>query len=101
MEALERKPESRVFYEVLSGSLVWPDELPKAAPMSLDCLRFVLNYRTGLQIGEPRPAFEVFWNEAIRCFPNWIGFSPERMSYNQQLAEFYATERKEEYGLTN
>ncbi|QVL31517.1 hypothetical protein KIH39_22130 [Telmatocola sphagniphila] len=53
MEELVMVPESHFFYDVFSGSIVLPDELPKAAPISFDCLRFVFKYRTGLQVGEP------------------------------------------------
>jgi hypothetical protein len=93
-ERLEKRADARVFYELLSGSLVWSDELPMTAPVRLDCLRFVLKYRTGLLIGEPQPSCEDFWEEARRRFPNWIGFSPERTTYNASLARFYAEERE-------
>jgi hypothetical protein len=94
MEAVERKDDSKVFYDALSGSLIWSDELPKSAAVSLDCLRFVLRYRTGLIVGEPQPSFELFWRESIRRFPNWIGFSVERTARNEVLADYYCQERK-------
>lgn len=94
MEALEKQDDAKVFYEVLSGSLVWSDELPNTTGVSLDCLRFVLKYRTGLVVGEPQPHFELFWQEAVRQFPKWIGFSAERTIYNGALAAYYRRERK-------
>src|SRR5438105_12064692 len=86
MENLEKKPEARVLYDELSGSLFWTDERPKGALVNGDCLRFVLHYRTGLLIGRPRDTWQHFWLEAKRCFPNWIGFSPERVGYSEKLA---------------
>jgi len=92
MERLEKRADARLFFDVLSGSIMWSDELPKAAPVSQDCLRFVLRFRTGLLVGEPEPRGERFWQEARRRFPNWIGFSPERTTYNPSVARFYAEE---------
>ena len=80
-------------YELLSGSLVWSDEIPTHTVQNSDCLRYILNYRTGLIIGEPDGTFAPIWQEALRQFPNWIGFLPERIVYNSELAEFYHSER--------
>ena len=93
MCAMEKEDDAKVFYDVMSGSLIWTDELPKKAPASLDCLRFVLRYRTGLIVGDPEPSFELFWREATELFPNWIGFSSERCTSNEELAGFYRRER--------
>ena len=92
MESLSKIDDARVRYELLSGSLVWSDELPR--DVDTDCIRFVLRYRTSLILSEPCPEYEALWNEARRQFPQWIGFSPERMAPNQELAEFYARERQ-------
>jgi hypothetical protein len=94
MEALKKKDDAKVFYDLLSGSLFWSDELPKTSPVSSDCLRFVLKYRTGLIVGKPEPSFELFWQEAIRRFPNWIGFSVDRTTPNEALTAYYRKERK-------
>jgi hypothetical protein len=94
MEALKKEDDARAFYDLLSGSLVWSDELPKNGAVSLDCLRFVLKYRTGLIVGEPQPSFELFWQESIRRFPNWIGFSVDRTTQNEALTAYYLQERK-------
>jgi hypothetical protein len=94
MEHLTKKPDAKVFYDTLSGSIVWTDELPKSTAISLDCLRFVLKYRTGLLVGEPEPSFQLFWQEAQLRFPNWIGFSLERTSYDDELKKYYTKERK-------
>jgi hypothetical protein len=93
MEGLERRADAHKFYDILSGAIIWSDELPKSAPVSLDCLRFVLNYRTGLLIGQPEPMNKLFWEEAMRRFPKWIGFMPERVTYNPDLISYYIKER--------
>lgn len=94
MEAMAKRTDAAVFYDLLSGSIIWSDELPKTAPVSLDCLRFVLKYRTGLLVGEPQPSLELFWQEASRRFPNWIGFSSERTKYSEELVRYYVQERR-------
>lgn len=96
MESLKRKDNARVSYDILSGSLIWSDELPKSAHVSLDCLRFVLKYRTGIIVDNPQPSFEQFWQEAVRQFPNWIGFSTERSTPNEALINYYHERRRSE-----
>jgi hypothetical protein len=93
MEALEKSADAGMFYDLFSGSIVWTDELPKSAPVSLDCLRFILRYRTALLVGEPEPSLELFWQEARRRFPNWIGFSVERIAPSSEIAAYYNNER--------
>ena len=66
---LKRSESSKVRYELLSGSLVWSDELPSDSGYNKDCLRYVLKYRTGLIIGEPDSAFATVWQEALRLYP--------------------------------
>ncbi len=98
MESLTKSDHSTPFLERLSGSIVWRDELPKSAPVSMDCLRFVFKYRTGLLIGKPQPKLEAFWQQARKRFPLWIGFSPERVARSEELAEFYRRERRRPCG---
>ena len=90
---LEKSESAKVRYELLSGSLIWSDELPSDSGPDKDCLRYVLKYRTGLIIGEPESAFATVWQEAVRLFPTWIGFLPERTTYSHELADFYHSER--------
>jgi hypothetical protein len=86
--------DANVYYEQMSGALVWTDEFPKPRPPRpmpprdvIGCLRFILRYRTTVIIGEPDKMLEFFWNEAQRRCPNWPGFRPERRS--ARYAEFY------------
>jgi hypothetical protein len=94
MKRLKRSERAVVRYELLSGSLVWSDEFPKGTKASTDCLRFVFRYRTSLILGEPDKPYEIFWNEAQRHFPDWIGFSPDRTSPSSELAAFYFQEKE-------
>jgi hypothetical protein len=89
MNRLHKQAGARVLYDDLSGSLFWTDEWPQSPPVSTDCLRFVFNYRTGLLIGKPMNTWLSFWQEAKRCFPDWIGFLPERVAYNEGFARLH------------
>jgi hypothetical protein len=93
MKRLQRSEHAVVRYELLSGSLVWSDEFPKGTKVNTDCLRFLFRYRTSLILGEPDKPYEVFWKEAQRHFPEWIGFALDRTSRSSELAAFYIRER--------
>jgi hypothetical protein len=94
MKRLQRSEQPVVRYELLSGSLVWSDEFPKGTTVNTDCLRFVLRYRTSLILGESDKPYEIFWDEARRHFPEWIGFAPDRTSQSSELAAFYVREKE-------
>lgn len=94
MSRLPKSESAQVRYELLSGSLIWSDEIPTDCFVDKDCLRFVLKYRTGLLIGETDPSCVSYWQEALRLFPDWIGFLPERRTFDQKLADFYHNERQ-------
>jgi hypothetical protein len=57
MRELVHSPQATVGYEMLSGALVWSDELPAFRALRLvhrwDVIRFVLRFRTTLILGEP------------------------------------------------
>jgi hypothetical protein len=93
LSSLKKSDSASIRYELLSGSLVWSDEIPTDVWLRNEWLRYVLNYRTGLIIGDPDPTLAVVWREAVGYFPNWIGFLPERTSYDSKLTEFYHKER--------
>jgi len=49
-------PDAEYFYEMLSGGLVWEDEIPDLSTLparSFEGLRGVIRYRTTLILGEP------------------------------------------------
>lgn len=77
-------------YDLMSDSLVWPDEIPPGRrARELWCLRPVLRYRTGLILGLEISEFSPEWNDAQEAFPTWIGFRKERSSWNKILQETY------------
>lgn len=79
-----------VFYENMSGALIWEDEISRNWPSSfIGALRFVFGYRTSLMLGEPRRQLQPAWDLALTLFPKWIGFRRERREANPQLLEVY------------
>lgn len=83
-------PGSAPFDELMSGALLWPDECPVDAPVELAwALRPVFAFRTSLMLGRPRLEFAALWGHAIRLFPNWVGFRPERRAPEPGLLRVY------------
>ncbi len=83
MRKLVHSAQAEVFYEMLSGSLIWTDEIPESSkrqPGSVECLRPVFRFRSSLIIGNPEEQYRPYWEEAERLFPNWPGFTTERRS---------------------
>jgi hypothetical protein len=86
LDALIAQPDAHVFFEVMSGALVWSDEYPFVAdgvyydiemfPRQL--LRGVWAYRSSLIEGEPKERCRAGWELAQSLFPKWPGFLPER-----------------------
>jgi hypothetical protein len=96
MRELTRAPDAKMFYELLSDSLVWTDEIPEidaARVGGLRSLRFVFRYRTGLMLGTPEERFRPFWEEALTLFPDWPGFDPARRA--PELRSAYESFRAE------
>ena len=68
MRELIRLPDAKMFYELLSDSLVWTDEIPEVSAEhvgGLRSLRFVFRYRTSLMLGVPETRYVAFWEEAL------------------------------------
>lgn len=79
-----------VFFDIMSGGLVWTDETPENMPVRARwCLRPLFGYRTALIIGEEQEENSDYWNSCQAIFPNWIGFSKERCVSNPELLQTY------------
>jgi len=87
LNSLPFNPEAECFYELMSGTLVWRDELPHVPPDQLCPMRFLFRYRTTLILSQPDPGLESFWHVATRLFPQWPGLHESRRSTS--LAAFY------------
>lgn len=77
---------SKVFYEVMSGGLVWTDETKSNTPTdAIQALRFLFAYRTSVMVGNPREELKRMWDESQLLFPDWIGFRSERRTATPRL----------------
>lgn len=86
-------------YEMLSGAIMWTDEVIEGNPQyrqlqplntaEIGCMRYVFNYRTHLTLDEPPLKYEPYWLEAKRCFPNWVGFQKSRSTLTQRFRDCY------------
>jgi len=87
-----RKPKlfKKVFYELMSGGLVWTDETRPGTPWEVtNSLRLIVAYRTSLMIDEPRDEFKGIWKESLQLFPDWIGFREDRREPIPKLMDIY------------
>jgi hypothetical protein len=85
-----------VFYEVMSGGLVWTDEKITGVPTEVIwALRPLWAYRSSMISGAPAAKWQDYWNICLELFPNWIGFLPERMRPSPELLKIlsYGKER--------
>ena len=84
MRVLVCSPQAALSYEMLSGALVWSDELPEFRVLRLvhrwDVIRFVLRFRTTLILGDPNEELREYWDEARQHFSEWPGFDLRRRS---------------------
>lgn len=82
LDGLRFNPDARFFFEMLSGGVVWSDELPPDSASTEEAiasaLRGIWHYRTSLILGAPVERFKASWEAAQSAFPNWPGFHPSR-----------------------
>ena len=78
-------PAAKVFYEFMSGALIWSDETNDETPVYVIwALRQLFAYRTQLMLDNAQPDNE-FWEHCVKLFPNWIGFRPDRRTQTPEL----------------
>lgn len=82
--------DATVFYETMSGALVWSDEMDDRTPVRLIwALRFLVAYRMSLMLSKPRDELRPLWDFSQSLFPNWVGFGLERRAPNPELLDVY------------
>jgi hypothetical protein len=82
-------PGAVATYEILSGALIWSDEMKRDTPVYVIwALRELFNYRTHLILNDVEPDNES-WARCVAMFPNWIGFLPERRKPTPELLAEY------------
>lgn len=89
----------RMFYELMSGAIIWTDELIYNNPQyqhlerlesdEVSSMRYIFHYRTQFTLSDPPIKYEPYWLEAKRCFPNWIGFKESRSTLTQNFRDCY------------
>lgn len=86
MRRAKKSAKAALSYSVLADALYWSDEIPQFDDtVADDLVRFLLRYRTTLVLGHPQKALEPYWNEALRQFPEWIGFDSCRRASSPEL----------------
>ncbi|CAN0340419.1 unnamed protein product, partial [Ectocarpus sp. 4 AP-2014] len=79
-----------VFYEIMSGALIWKDETSQDTPVEVVwALRTLWAYRTSLMLDAPRTELTKYWDSALSLFPEWVGFSPERRKATPRLLHIH------------
>ena len=82
LNVLQSDPQAIMRYDLFADALVWSDEVPepeKCGDILVGSeLRGIWHYRTSLILGQPKEKLRAAWEEALRCFPNWPGFSLKR-----------------------
>jgi len=79
------QPDARRFYEMMTGSFWWTDELIQEVAQLCSgrnnwSFRYLMAYRASLIRGKPNEGFCPVWDQIIRECPNWPGLRPERSS---------------------
>jgi hypothetical protein len=80
----------KVFYEIMSGALIWSDETNKETPVEVIwALRSIVAYRTSLMLNKPREELRPMWDLGLSLFPKWVGFRSERRQPTPKLLQIY------------
>ncbi|MCI0638605.1 MAG: hypothetical protein L0Y72_07465 [Gemmataceae bacterium] len=80
----------KVFYEFMSGALIWSDETNSKTPVELIwALQLIRAYRTSLMLNEPIDELKPIWELGLSLFPKWVGFRPERRQATPKLLQIH------------
>ena len=93
LEQLSRPGVAELRYDLLADAGYSTDELPpqerRKPRRAFQTFRFVLRYRTTLIVGQPDDRLREFWDCGKSLFPDWIGFSSDRCSQDEDLVATY------------
>lgn len=79
-------PSAKLEYHLLADAVYWDDEFQGFPSEIDDAFRMVLNHRTSLLAGEDG-RFPDVWQTSKECFPQWVGFRPERCTANAEISD--------------
>jgi hypothetical protein len=84
LDGLPYDPAARSRYELMSGALIWSDEVRAIGSPEGDLIwenwvfRYLVGYRASLTLGQERSEFRPVWEQVVRHAPNWPGLRPVR-----------------------
>jgi hypothetical protein len=84
--------EAVLSYDLLADALVWSDEFPpprKDRLGDITSIRVLLRYRTSILLGKPDTSLKLYWDWALKMFPNWAALCPERLKPTEEIVKFY------------
>jgi len=90
LDSLPFQPDAKPQYEIMSGALIWRDELANLPPSEVGWYRSALAYRSSVIMGSPRREFESVWAALKAAAPNWPGLRPERCAQSSELRDILA-----------
>lgn len=79
---LKYDPDASCCYEVMSGGLLWTDEITNDILLADDnyTFRYLFAYRASLILGKENKNLRPVWEQMAIQFPNWPGLRVERRS---------------------
>jgi hypothetical protein len=87
---LKRDSAAEVFFDMMSGALVWTDEkVTGVTPEQMGSLRAILRFRTSMILDQPDPRFQRLWERFEKICPYWIGFDRSRCESSEGLVRTY------------
>lgn len=94
LNALPFRESARHVFEMMSGAVMWEDEVADLPFSEIGWFRVALAYRSSLIVGAPRQEFEAVWVALRKAAPDWPGFRSERCARSEELARFLADAKK-------
>jgi hypothetical protein len=94
-------PVAKGSYELLSGGLIWSDELPRsgtpdgAIVRALSAYRFLFASRASITLDEKCPKFRPVWEQVLQGAPIWPGLRPDRRG-ERARKRLLAAQRRED-----